>query len=108
MCELGGGMCALAGLIIAAKCHPQSVTLTDGNPDCIDNILFKKFYSIKYIIIFPIDWLFLTNFIFLHIQTILNSNKELFSDIDVCSMQMIWNKNTVYDIQYNIIVCADW
>jgi len=55
VCELGGGMCALAGLIIAAKCHPQSVTLTDGNPDCIDNILFKKFYSIKYIIIFPID-----------------------------------------------------
>ncbi|CAG8604218.1 12037_t:CDS:2 [Funneliformis mosseae] len=60
---LGGGMCALAGLIVAAKCHPQS--------------------------------------------TILNSNKELFSDVDMCSVQMLWNKNTVYDIQYNIVICAD-
>ncbi|CAG8596420.1 14495_t:CDS:2 [Funneliformis caledonium] len=40
-------------------------------------------------------------------ETILNSNKELFSDVDMCSVQMLWNKNTVYDIQYNIVICAD-
>ncbi|CAG8444269.1 14798_t:CDS:2, partial [Dentiscutata erythropus] len=28
VCEIGGGMCALAGLFIAAKCQPSSVTLT--------------------------------------------------------------------------------
>ncbi|CAG8521857.1 9781_t:CDS:2, partial [Diversispora eburnea] len=31
----GGGMCSLAGLIIAAKCNPKNVTLTDGNPNYI-------------------------------------------------------------------------
>ncbi|GES96637.1 calmodulin-lysine N-methyltransferase isoform X2 [Rhizophagus clarus] len=36
VCELGGGMCALAGLIVATKCHPQSVALTDGNPNCVN------------------------------------------------------------------------
>lgn len=41
MCELGGGMCALSGMIVAAKCHPRSVTLTDGNPDCVNNILLN-------------------------------------------------------------------
>nr|CAG8494768.1 4709_t:CDS:2 [Entrophospora candida] len=33
ICELGSGMSALAGLTIAAKCKPKSVTLTEGNPD---------------------------------------------------------------------------
>ncbi|CAG8553012.1 11583_t:CDS:2 [Racocetra fulgida] len=31
--DLGGGMCALAGLFVATKCQPSSVTLTDDNPD---------------------------------------------------------------------------
>ncbi|CAI2179755.1 2974_t:CDS:2 [Funneliformis geosporum] len=35
------------------------------------------------------------------------SEEELFSDVDICSMQMLWNKNTVYDIQCNIVICAD-
>ncbi|RHZ60557.1 hypothetical protein Glove_352g61 [Diversispora epigaea] len=38
ICEIGGGMCSLAGLIIAAKCNPKNVTLTDGNP----NLLFSN------------------------------------------------------------------
>ncbi|CAG8623760.1 10378_t:CDS:2, partial [Racocetra persica] len=31
VCEIGGGMCALAGLFVATKCQPSSVTLTDAN-----------------------------------------------------------------------------
>ncbi|KAF0468363.1 Calmodulin-lysine N-methyltransferase [Gigaspora margarita] len=77
VCEIGGGMCALAGLFIAARCQPLSVTLTDGNPDCIQNI-----------------------------QYILNANPKL-SSTDLCGKQMIWDCDTHYDITYDVVICAD-
>lgn len=36
--ELGAGMTALAGLIVAAECHPEKVILTDGNEKSVENI----------------------------------------------------------------------
>ncbi|CAG8461742.1 7036_t:CDS:2 [Cetraspora pellucida] len=56
VCEIGGGMCALAGLFVATKCQPSSVTLTDAN---------------------------------------------------LCTMQMIWDRNIHYDKTYDVVLCAD-
>jgi len=36
--ELGAGMTGLAGLIVAAECHPDKVVLTDGNEKSVDNL----------------------------------------------------------------------
>jgi len=36
--ELGAGMTALAGLVVAAECHPAKVILTDGNEKSVENI----------------------------------------------------------------------
>jgi len=36
--ELGAGMTALAGLIVAAECHPERIVLTDGNEKAVENI----------------------------------------------------------------------
>jgi len=34
--EVGAGMSGLAGLVIARFASPKTVTITDGNPDCVD------------------------------------------------------------------------
>ena len=36
--ELGAGMTALAGLVVAAECNPAKVILTDGNEKSVENI----------------------------------------------------------------------
>ncbi|XP_015785388.1 calmodulin-lysine N-methyltransferase-like [Tetranychus urticae] len=36
--ELGSGLTGLSGLIVASTCNPAQLFLTDGNPDCIDNL----------------------------------------------------------------------
>ena len=37
--ELGAGMTALAGLIVAAEYHPERIVLTDGNEKAVENIM---------------------------------------------------------------------
>lgn len=36
--ELGAGMTALAGLVVAAECNPRQIILTDGNEKSVENI----------------------------------------------------------------------
>ena len=36
--ELGAGMTALAGLVVAAECNPAKIILTDGNEKSVENI----------------------------------------------------------------------
>lgn len=46
VCELGGGMSCLAGMIVAINCRPQKVILTDGNIRCVENV--KKIRAINH------------------------------------------------------------
>lgn len=47
VCELGGGMCSLSGLVVALACKlpRMRVILTDGNIRCVENI--KRIVSIN-------------------------------------------------------------
>jgi len=36
--ELGAGMTALAGLVVAAECNPAKIILTDGNEKSVENV----------------------------------------------------------------------
>ncbi|RWS30168.1 calmodulin-lysine N-methyltransferase-like protein [Leptotrombidium deliense] len=81
ICELGGGMTCLSGLIVAAATDAQKVLLTDGNERCINN--FKD---------------------------IVEKNVSKFGKTVVNCMQLVWGNNEQMNYLQNsidIILCSD-
>jgi calmodulin-lysine N-methyltransferase len=80
VCELGGGMTCLAGLMLALTGLPARVMLTDGNTASVDNV-----------------------------RHILEANSEGLSNVEVAGEVLLWDeaffhtKHAVFDY----IICAD-
>ncbi|XP_065066155.1 calmodulin-lysine N-methyltransferase-like [Rhopilema esculentum] len=80
ICELGGGMTALAGLLLATESNAEEVHLTDGNKESAKNI-----------------------------ADIVQENDRLFGNTRVRSRQLLWAKDQL-SAQKNVfdfILCAD-
>ena len=43
--ELGAGKCGLAGLGVAVGSEAAEVVITDGNPDAVENLQVRTYYS---------------------------------------------------------------
>lgn len=83
VCELGCGMSALAGVMLAATQLPTSVLLTDGNKASVANV-----------------------------QTIVSVNANRFGNTRVCSELLRWEPSflevaSAHDSKYDWIICAD-
>ena len=82
VCELGGGMTSLSGLILAATQMPSRVLLTDGNHKAVDNL-----------------------------QEIIANNVSLTGN-NVSAEVMVWDQSfldgpSAHDSSFDYILCAD-
>ncbi|XP_072031907.1 calmodulin-lysine N-methyltransferase-like [Amphiura filiformis] len=81
VCELGGGMTCLAGVIVAVCSDASHVLLTDGNENSVTNV-----------------------------SSIIERNKTLFGKTEVTGRELKWNEREKFDDlsgQYDHIICAD-
>ncbi|EDO48617.1 predicted protein [Nematostella vectensis] len=81
VCELGAGMTALAGVMLASSCDVTEMLLTDGNLESVQNI-----------------------------DHIIEKNIECFGSTKVHSRKLIWGDDTVScDMRnkYDVVIAAD-
>lgn len=80
ICELGGGMTALAGIMIALSHLPSQVELTDGNSESVKNI-----------------------------RHIIRENREAFGTTCVSAEQLVWNQDFLASKhpRFDYVICAD-
>jgi len=81
VCELGAGMTGLAEIFLASFGNPSKVLLTDGNPDCVENM-----------------------------KAIIYQNKPLLGSTEVSSERLLWDENSdLSDLQsqFDFIISAD-
>lgn len=83
VCELGCGMSALAGVMLASTHVPTCVLLTDGNSTSVDNV-----------------------------KTIVSVNESRFGQTTVLSDVLCWdesflNSKSLHDSSFEWIICAD-
>lgn len=81
VCELGAGMTALAGIVLAVMGNPLKVFLTDGNDNCVKNM-----------------------------EAILQQNKSSFGSTVVLSEKLLWDINSDLshlESQFDFIISAD-
>lgn len=82
VCELGGGMTSLSGLLLASTQVPSKVLLTDGNQKAVHNL-----------------------------QEIIANNVSLI-DSDVSAKVLLWDQSflntpSIYDASFDFVLCAD-
>ena len=82
VCEVGGGMTSLSGLMLASTCLPSKVMLTDGNQRSVDNV-----------------------------KEVITAN-ECLTGIDVSAEVILWDqsflgKPSVHDSLFDYVLCAD-
>lgn len=82
ICELGGGMTSLSGLVLASTHLPSKVLLTDGNQKSVDNV-----------------------------KEIISANHSSVG-VDVSAEVILWDqsflaKPSVHDSSFDYILCAD-
>jgi calmodulin-lysine N-methyltransferase len=82
ICELGGGMTSLAGLLLATTHVPSNVLVTDGNQKSVDNV-----------------------------KDIITANLSL-ADVDVSAEVLLWgqsflSKPSTHDSTFDFVLCAD-
>ena len=80
VCEVGGGMTSLAGLILALTSCPARISLTDGNETSVGNV-----------------------------KHILEANKKRFGEVQVSAEVLRWDKDflsTSYE-EFDFVICAD-
>ena len=87
ICELGGGMAALAGVVAAAVGKPSKMVLTEGNPQCVANLqeIIEENSP-------PVNPYFGTN----------EPGKGI-----VTSRQILWDTNVSYAREFDVIFVAD-
>ena len=71
-------MSALAGVVVGAFCKTSSLVLTEGNPQCVQNI-----------------------------QAIIDENKDTFISKNVSSRQILWDLKNNYQEEFDVILIAD-
>eukprot|EP00794_Sanderia_malayensis_P020342 gene20342-22345_t len=80
ICEVGGGMTSLAGLLLAVSIEARLIYLTDGNKESAENI-----------------------------QAILDRNQDKLLTKNVTSGQLVWGSLNHSDVcqRYDYVLCAD-
>lgn len=80
VCELGGGMTCLAGLMLALTAVPTQVMLTDGNTMSVENV-----------------------------RHILRANAERLSGVEISSEVLLWDEAFIHSehSRFDFVVCAD-
>lgn len=80
VCELGGGMTCLAGLMLGQTGLPTRVVLTDGNTSSVDNV-----------------------------RRIIDANREGLGGVQVSAEVLVWDEAFLRSEQsvYDFVICAD-
>lgn len=79
VCELGGGMTSLAGVLLSLTQYPSRMMLTDGNLVSVKNI-----------------------------QRIVQRNKEAFGNTEVSTKVLLWDDHpSEGDLEFDFVICAD-
>lgn len=80
VCELGGGMTCLAGLMLGQTGLPTRVALTDGNSESVENV-----------------------------RHILDANREGLGRVQVSAEVLLWDEALLHSEQsvYDFVICAD-
>lgn len=81
VCELGGGMTCLAGIIVAVYSDASQVLLTDGNENSVTNV-----------------------------DVIIERNKQSFGNTHVTGREVRWNEREKFEdlrCQFDHVICAD-
>ena len=82
ICELGGGMTSLSGLLLATTHVPSNVLVTDGNQKSVDNV-----------------------------KDIITANLSL-ADVDVSAEVLMWDQSflsnpSIHNSTFDYVLCAD-